>query len=395
MKNDKHALSRKEKKDLEKQRALLKESPDDAQAASRVGYLLEKAGRREESLEYLWAAFINFVKNGRYSMAIMIADELLSIEVNNLEIMHRLSQMAHDKDLEIPALKFYKKHKKFHTLPLFSELNELEFLQLLKISSLHSLKKNRVLIREGAKGNEIYFLAKGSMKVSRKAKGKKDIILGALEEGDFMGEIAYMSDKKRSATISANTDCQLLSWRADDIRDLSQNHPPVYNVLHNTFWDRSIDTIITLSPLFKHLDGAKRKKIKDEFRMATHEPGDIILQEGMENLEKSLYIIKKGEAAVFTEKIGSRKKPMAILRVGDIFGEYSAISGKPCTATVMARTPLQLLTSGKSALVEIIRDDPELLQKLEGLKTERFGDTLQHMSYFQYIQDLPAPTDGT
>ena len=96
----KQTLSKGEQKDLEKKMALLEESPDDAMAASRVGYLLNKTGQGEDPCSYLWMAFRSFVKTGQYSMAVMVADELLSIQANNVEIMHQLSQIADQKDIE-------------------------------------------------------------------------------------------------------------------------------------------------------------------------------------------------------------------------------------------------------------------------------------------------------
>ena len=39
-----------------------------------------------------------------YSMAFMVADELLSIRANNVEMMHQLSRMAEQKELEVLTL---------------------------------------------------------------------------------------------------------------------------------------------------------------------------------------------------------------------------------------------------------------------------------------------------
>lgn len=384
----KNALSKKEEKDLEKKMAVLKESPDDSMAASRVGYLLNKAGRREEASSYLWMAFRSFVESGQYSMAVMVADELLSIQENNVEIMHLLSQMADQKDIEIPVLKIYKKYKGFHHMPLFSELGEIEFLQLLKSSKYHDLKKNKTIIKEGSKGDDIYLIVEGRVQVTKKARGKKETLLGLLDEGDFLGEIAFISDRRRSATIKAEIPCQLLSWEGKAIRDLNDRHPQVTRVLFQAFWERSLDTVLSLSPLFSHLDKEKRKKIMKQFQTESYSPKETVLSEGDENPEGSLYVIKKGEAVVFNREIGGFKKPMAVLKVGDIFGEYSALSNKPCTATVMARTDLEVLTLHRSSFVDIIKGDAQAARILEEIRKERLDETLLHMTYFQLIQDL-------
>jgi len=390
----KHTLSKGEQKDLEKKIAVLKESPDDAMAASRVGYLLNKEGRGEEASDYLWMAFRSFVKSEQYSMAVMVADELLSIHADNVEIMHQLSQIADQKDMEIPVLRIYKKYQGFHDLPLFSALGEIEFLQLLKTSKFHDVKKNKTIIKEGAKGDDIYLIIEGSVRVTKKAAGRKETLLGNLEKGDFLGEIAFMSDRRRSATIKAEDPCQLLSWAGKDIKELNDRHPQVTEVLFQAFWERSLDTVLGLSPLFSHLDKEKRKPVIKQFETKSYSPKDIILNEGEENPEGTLYIIKRGEAVVFTEKNGDLKHPIAELKVGDIFGEYSALSNKPCTATVMARVPLEVLTLKRFAFMAIIQEDKQVAQILKEIQEERLDESLLHMSYFHLIQDLGELEEG-
>jgi len=384
----KNTISKKEQKDLEKKMEVLKKSPDDPMAASRVGYLLNKAGKRDEASSYLWMAFRSFVKSGQYSMAVMVADELLSIHDNNVEIMHQLSRMAGQKNIEIPVLEIYKKYKGFHHIPLFSELGEIEFLQLLKSSRYHNIIKDKTIIKEASKGDDIYLIVEGRVRVAKKARGKKETLLGTLDEGDFLGEIAFMSDRRRSATITAETSCQLLSWEGKAIRELNDRHPQVTQVLFQAFWNRSLDTVLSLSPLFSHLDKDKRKMIMKQFKTESYSPKGSVLREGEENPEGTLYVIKKGEAVVFTEEMGNFKKPMAILKAGDIFGEYSALSNKPCTATVMARTALEVITLHRSAFVDIIKGDTQVARILEEIRKERLDETLLHMTYFQLIHDL-------
>jgi len=390
----KDTLSKKEQRDLEKKMTVLKESPDDPMAASRVGYLLNKEGRAEEASSYLWKAFRSFIKVGQYSMAVMVADELLSIHADNVEILHKLSQMADQREMEIPVLEIYKKYKGFHHLPLFSGLSEIEFLQLLKASRFHDVKKNKTIIKEGAKGDDIYLIAEGRVRVTKKAKGKRETLLGHLEKGDFMGEMAYISDRKRSATIAAENPCQLLSWEANAIGDLDKRHPHITTVLFQAFWERSLDTVMSLSPLFSHLDKHKRQNILNEFQTKSYSPKEVILSEGEENPEGTLFIIKKGEAAVFSETRGSFKKPLAILKIGDIFGEYTALSKKLCTATVMSRIPLEVLTLKRSVFLDIIKKDKQVARILKEIQEERFDESLVHMSYFQLIQELGEVEEG-
>ena len=380
-------LSKKEQQDLKSKQTFLQAHPDDPMAASRVGYLLNKSGRGSEAVDYLLKAFDNFSNNGQYCMAIMVADELLSIQGSRVEIMHRLAQMADQKDLEVPILKIYRKYKGFHHLPLFSSLSELEFLQLLRCSKYHDVKKNRVIIKEGARGEDIYLVIEGRVKVIKKARNKKEVQVACLDQGDFMGEIAYMSNKRRSATIKTETPCRLLSWEGKAIRELNERYPQVTKVLFKTFWERSLDTVLSLSRLFAHLRKEKKEKIINLFEVKTYKTGQPILKEGEANPEGALFILKKGEAVVFKESEGDFRHPLAVLKVGDVFGEYSVISKQPCTATVMPKSELEVIILQRSDFLKIVKKDRQAIKVLEELSKERLDESLLHMSYFKFIKE--------
>lgn len=381
-------LSRREQKELLKRIETLKERPDDPPAAARAGYLLSKAGKGEDASSYLWMAFRGFVQSGQYVKAVKAADDLLSIQVNNVELLHQLSQISEQMGIEIPVLKIYKKYSGLNQLPLFSELNEIEFLQLLKSARFLEVKENKTIIKEGAKGDEIYLIIEGRVRVTKRGQGSEETLLGVLEEGSFIGEIAYLHDRRRSATITSETPSRLLSWERQAIKELDMRHPEVTRVLLQAFWERSLDTVLSLSPLFSHLDRDTRKEIKKQLQMRSFSPKDAILREGEENPERLVYIIKRGEAAVFSAASGSFRRPLAVLKAGDIFGEYSALSNRPCTATIMARTPLDVLTLQREVFLKGIKEDDRLAENLERIGKERLNESLLQMSYFRFIEEI-------
>ena len=381
-------LSKKEAAELAKLLAQLEETPDETGAASRAGVLLNKAGRYTDASKYLWQAFRSFISGGQYRKAVKVADELLSIHTNDVEIMHRLSRMAAQEDLEVPVLEIYKRFKGFHKIPLFSDLSELEYLQLLKASKFHAVKQNKSIIKEGAKGNDIYLIVEGHVRVEKKIEKKSTAVVGSLEEGDFMGEIAFMADKRRSASIIAEVPCKLLSWKAAAITELNTHHPQITQVLYKAFWERSLDTVLSLSPLFKHMSKEERQAIVEKFQPKTYAPKEVILREGEENPERAIYIVKKGETVVFSEENGSFKHPLARHKIGDIFGEYSSLLEKSCTATVMAKTALEVFTLRRDDLIEIVKKDSTMARRLQEFGALRIEEAMVQLPYFQLVREL-------
>jgi CPA1 family monovalent cation:H+ antiporter len=96
--------------------------------------------------------------------------------------------------------------------PLFSPLDAE---QLAKISALLKPRfavPGEVLIRSGERGNAMFFISSGAVEV---AVGKRKIVLG---RGDFVGELALLSNRLRRADVTALGYCHLLVLAAEDFR---------------------------------------------------------------------------------------------------------------------------------------------------------------------------------
>src|SRR5512145_2211239 len=66
-----------------------------------------------------------------------------------------------------------------------------------------------VLFREGDKGEEMFILQSGKVKISKKIRGVEKT-LATLEKGEFFGEMAILNDKPRSASAETLVECEML-----------------------------------------------------------------------------------------------------------------------------------------------------------------------------------------
>jgi len=66
-----------------------------------------------------------------------------------------------------------------------------------------------VLFREGDRGEEMFILQSGKVKISKKIRGVEKT-LATLEKGEFFGEMAILNDKPRSASAETIEDCEML-----------------------------------------------------------------------------------------------------------------------------------------------------------------------------------------
>ncbi len=70
------------------------------------------------------------------------------------------------------------------------------------------LKQGEVLIHEGEKSNQLFWLMTGELVVVKKLQDH-EVVLNQIKEGELVGELSFLDQKPRSATVKAVKDCQL------------------------------------------------------------------------------------------------------------------------------------------------------------------------------------------
>ena len=88
------------------------------------------------------------------------------------------------------------------------------------------VKPNRVVVKRTDKGDCMYLLLEGEVRVSNTVEGR-ETILANLETGDFFGEICLFDEGARSADVIANRDCTLLKITKQAFDDMIIQHPAI------------------------------------------------------------------------------------------------------------------------------------------------------------------------
>ncbi len=92
------------------------------------------------------------------------------------------------------------------------------------------------------------------------------------------------------------------------------------------------------SRLFGHLPKEIIQKLVPLSELVQYPGGTAILKEGQQN--DKVYFLIRGEVDVYVQE----EWIITLQRTGDIFGEMSIISNKPCFASVITKTPVNLFT---------------------------------------------------
>jgi CRP-like cAMP-binding protein len=86
------------------------------------------------------------------------------------------------------------------------------------------LEANKTLIREGEESLSMYLVQEGELIVSKK-DGDQDVVLGIIRAGELVGELSFLDQSPRSATVKAMTDCKLLQIPLKTLEEVMGSQP--------------------------------------------------------------------------------------------------------------------------------------------------------------------------
>ncbi len=104
-----------------------------------------------------------------------------------------------------------------------------------------TLSADQVLLREGEESLSMYLLQEGELVVS-KQDGDEHVILGYIHSGELVGELSFLDQKPRSATVRAVTNCKLIQIPQKTIDDMFKSQPPWLEIFIKTIVTRLRET---------------------------------------------------------------------------------------------------------------------------------------------------------
>jgi len=100
-------------------------------------------------------------------------------------------------------------------MPLFRPLNDRELLRVLQVTDVTPYRPGQFVMREGERGEELFIVLSGSLKVMR---GETE--LATLSPGDHVGEMALVRSQPRSASVIAAKDSELMVIRRTEFFEI-------------------------------------------------------------------------------------------------------------------------------------------------------------------------------
>jgi CRP-like cAMP-binding protein len=108
------------------------------------------------------------------------------------------------------------------TIPLFKHCTRKELGEIAAIADELDLKEGTKLTHEGKAGREFFAMVEGTADVLMGGKW-----VNSVRQGDFLGEIALVTGRPRTATVQASSPVRVLVITARDFRKLLEQSPEI------------------------------------------------------------------------------------------------------------------------------------------------------------------------
>jgi len=101
-----------------------------------------------------------------------------------------------------------------------------------------TLERGQVLFHQGDKADSAYVLVSGKIQVSISDENGVSRVVGQTGKGDIAGEIALITDRDRTATLTALRDCELFRLPRELFTQVSERYPQIMLSIYQTILDR-------------------------------------------------------------------------------------------------------------------------------------------------------------
>jgi len=145
---------------------------------------------------------------------------------------------------------------------LFNSLSKEELEKLFSESKKEFYPERTPVIRQGEKGDSMYILVEGLLKVFIRTNGNsnEEIEVGMITPGQFFGEMSLFTGDDRSATVITETDSIVLEVTKVSIKKILENRPQLVDEFAKIIAERQSGNIQKLE-LHKIKDDSFIKKM--------------------------------------------------------------------------------------------------------------------------------------
>jgi CRP/FNR family transcriptional regulator, cyclic AMP receptor protein len=124
------------------------------------------------------------------------------------------------------------------SVPLFASLDDAAATELRSLLSDKTVPQNTRLFKQGDKGDAMYLIESGRVRISIRDEEEQEVTLAELAQGDFFGEMAIIDGRQRSADAKVIEDARFAILSRESFLSFVRTNPDVALEMLSALTDR-------------------------------------------------------------------------------------------------------------------------------------------------------------
>ena len=133
------------------------------------------------------------------------------------------------------------KHKELYET-MFKGMTPVEFLKITKIADWVHFKSGEVITQQKHAVETLNLIYNGTVDVAVDSKK-----VAELKDGQFVGEMSFLTEKPATATCITKHDTELLVWKQEQFKELLKRNPSLYFTIQSLLSAQVSNALVTSS----------------------------------------------------------------------------------------------------------------------------------------------------
>ena len=125
---------------------------------------------------------------------------------------------------------------------MFKDMTPVEFLKITKIADWIHFKEGEVITQQKHTVDTLNLIYNGTVNVT--VDGSK---VAQLKDGQFVGEMSFLTEKPATATCVVKHDTELLVWPQKEFKDLLKRNPSLYFTIQSLLSAQVSSALVNIS----------------------------------------------------------------------------------------------------------------------------------------------------
>ncbi|NQT88864.1 cyclic nucleotide-binding domain-containing protein, partial [bacterium] len=234
-----------------------------------------------------------------------------------------------------------------------------------------TLSEGDLLFSQGDPADAMYLVLTGSLEAVMTCRDGGELTVATIGAGEPVGELGILAGGKRSTSISAAEDTELVRLPKEAFEQLASASPRVVDHLAETIRRRLRHSRLAavLPRIFGPLDTATLRDIESHVEWVSLRGGETLFRQDDEG--DGLYILVSGRLRVVAQDPSGSPRVLNEVAPGELVGEMAFITGDARSASVHAIRDSKMAKLSHAASQQLSRTYPELMVAIARVLTRR------------------------